>query len=104
VRGPADVLDTGTLDIRGRVVRLVGVDGEDGRFARQLARFLRNRDVVCEPAAGADRHRCKVEGHDLSTLVLINGGGRAASDAPPELLTAEEEARMSRLGVWRRSR
>jgi penicillin-binding protein 1A len=104
VRGAAEVLDTGTLDIRGRVVRLVGVEGEDGRFARQLARFLRRRDVVCEPAGAADRHRCKVEGHDLSTLVLLNGGGRATSDATPELLSAEGEARMARLGVWRRSR
>jgi 1A family penicillin-binding protein len=104
VRGPAEVVDTGTLDIRGRVVRLVGVEGEDGRFARQLARFLRNRDVVCEPAGAADRHRCKVEGHDLSTLVLLNGGGRAAPDAPPELLSAQDEARGARLGVWRRWR
>jgi penicillin-binding protein 1A len=104
VRGPAEVVDTGTLDIRGHVVRLVGVEGEDGRFAQQLARFLRKRDVICEPAAGSDRHRCKVEGHDLSTLVLLNGGGRATSDAPPELLSAEDEARMARLGVWRRWR
>jgi 1A family penicillin-binding protein len=104
VRGAAEVVDTGTLDFRGRVVRLVGVEGEDGRFARQLARFLRNRDVVCEPAGSAERHRCKVGGHDLSTLVLLNGGGRAAADAPPELVSAEEEARTARLGVWRRVR
>ncbi len=92
------------VDIRGRVVRLAAVEGEDGRFARQLGRFLRNRDVVCEPAQSPDRHRCKVEGHDLSTLVLLNGGGRATSDAPPELLSAEDEARLARLGVWRRWR
>jgi penicillin-binding protein 1A len=104
VRGAAEVVDTGTLDIRGRVVRLVGVEGEDGRFAQQLARFLRRRDVVCEPAANSDRHRCKVEGHDLSALVLLNGGGRATADAPQELLSAEEEARSARLGVWRRWR
>ena len=55
-------------------------------------------------ATGSDRHRCRIEGHDLSTLVLLNGGGRTTSDAPAELLSAEEEARVARLGVWRRSR
>jgi len=34
--------------------------------------------------------------------VLFNGGGRASSEATPELLATEEEARSARVGIWRR--
>ncbi|MDQ4061976.1 MAG: PBP1A family penicillin-binding protein [Pseudomonadota bacterium] len=102
LRGAAQVRDTGTLEIGGQVVRLEGVEGEGGRFARDLARFLRNREIVCEPAGAGDAHRCVFDGEDLSEIVIFNGGARATADAPPNLRAAEERARRSRLGVWRR--
>jgi penicillin-binding protein 1A len=102
LRGTAQVLDTGTLGIRGRTVRLQGIAGEGGRTARQLYQFLRNREVVCEPA-GADVQRCWIDGEDLSEMILAAGGALASADAPPELLAAEEQARAARLGIWRRS-
>jgi penicillin-binding protein 1A len=40
----------------------------------------------------------------LHLNLLLNGGGRATSDTPPELVSAEDEARTARLGVWRRWR
>ena len=100
-RGTADVIDTATLAIRGRMFKLEGVVADDERRAlRALSRFLRRREVVCV-AAGGDRARCTVEGQNLSEIILSNGGARALPDAPPELLAAEDEARSARLGIWR---
>jgi penicillin-binding protein 1A len=105
VRGAPEVLDTGTLAIAGTLVRLQGVEGEGGRMAQQLARFLRRREVTCEPVGNeASTHRCRTGGEDLAELILSGGGARATSDAPPELLAAEEQARSARLGIWRRYR
>jgi membrane peptidoglycan carboxypeptidase len=101
-RGPADVIDTATLAIRGRKIQLEGVVGDDDRRAfRSLARFLRRREVSCEPSASPDRYRCNVDGQSLSGIILSNGGARATPDAPAELLAAEDEARSARLGIWR---
>jgi len=101
IRGVPEVIDTGTLSLRGRTVRLLGVVGERGHLARQLAKYLRRREVVCsvsEDAAG----RCRIEGDDLAALILTAGGARASDDAPPDLLGAEEQARAERVGLWGR--
>jgi len=101
VRGAADVLDSGTIGIRGRRIQLEGIVGDtDRRVVRPLARFLRRREVMCEPGAAPERYRCNVDGRDLSELILSNGGARATPDAPAELLEAEDEARSARLGIW----
>ena len=105
LRGTPEVLDTGTLSVGGTPVRLHGVAGEGGRMALQLARFLRRREVVCEPAGSESKvHRCRLGDDDLAELILSGGGARATPDAPPELLAAEEQARAERLGIWKRYR
>ncbi|GJD56566.1 PBP1A family penicillin-binding protein [Methylobacterium dankookense] len=101
-RGVPEVIDTGTLSFRGRVVRLAGVEGEGGALARQLARYLRRREVVC--ATVSDGMRCRIEGDDLAALILAAGGARASESAPPDLLAAEEQARAERVGLWGRDR
>ncbi|WP_128561017.1 PBP1A family penicillin-binding protein, partial [Methylobacterium crusticola] len=102
LRGVPAVIDTGTLDFDGRPVKLVGVDGLGGHNARELGRYLRRRDVACAPAGEGGTYRCTLDGQDLSELILFNGGGRAAGDATPDLLAAEEQARSNRIGIWRR--
>jgi 1A family penicillin-binding protein len=106
IRGVPDVIDTGTLAFRGRTVRLLGVDGEGGALARQLARYLRRREVACTPAAGGETGplRCQIDGDDLAALILAAGGARASEDAPADLLAAEEQARSERVGLWGRQR
>jgi endonuclease YncB( thermonuclease family) len=105
LRGVPEVLDTTTLRLQDRVVRLFGVEwARGGGDPDDLVKYLRGREVSCAPAATAESFRCQVEGQDLSRVVLFNGGGRATSDATPELRTAEEHARSARLGVWRESR
>jgi 1A family penicillin-binding protein len=104
VRGVAEVIDTGTLSIRGTLVRLEGLVGEQGALARQLARFLRRRPVTCGPLQVPETYRCQVAGQNLSAIILAAGGGRAAPEATEELLAAEDQARSARLGIWRRLR
>ncbi|MBE7243679.1 MAG: PBP1A family penicillin-binding protein [Actinomycetospora chiangmaiensis] len=101
-RGVPEVIDTGTLSFRGRVVRLAGVEGQGGALARQLARYLRRREVSC--AAEGDGMRCRIDGDDLAALILAAGGARASEDAPQDLLAAEEQARSERVGLWGRER
>ncbi len=72
-RGAADVLDTATLAIRGRKIQLEGILGDgDRRAVRALARFLRRREVICEPSGTPDRYRCNVDGQNLSEVILSN--------------------------------
>jgi len=101
-RGVADVIDTATLAIRGRLFKLEGVVADDDRRSlRALSRFLRRREVICVNAPAADRARCIVDGQNLSEIILSNGGARATPDAPADLLAAEDEARSARVGIWR---
>ena len=100
IRGVPVVQSTGTLEIEGRVVRLFGVEGARGRAARDFKRYLGNREVACEPAAGSSDYRCRVDDQDLSRVVLFNGGGRATANATPELRALEQQARSTRVGIW----
>ena len=100
LRGVPEVIDTGTLSIRGRTVRLAGVAGEGGAMARQLARYLRRREVSCAPEPGSGGMRCQIDGDDLAGLILAAGGARASADAPSDLAEAEDQARSERAGLW----
>jgi endonuclease YncB( thermonuclease family) len=100
--GSAEVIDTATLKIGGRVLRLFGVVWVRGGQTEELARYLGKRTVTCQPVAGSDAHLCSVDGRDLSEVVLFNGGGRASPEATPDLVAAEDRARSERLGVWAR--
>jgi len=101
VRGVPSVIDTATLSFRGRAVRLLGVEGQGGHLARQLAAYLRRREVVCA-GGGAEGARCTLDGADLAGLIVAAGGARAREDAPPDLLDAEDQARAERVGLWGR--
>jgi endonuclease YncB( thermonuclease family) len=100
--GVPEVVDTSTLRIDGRVVRLFGVEWERGAQAEDLTRYIAGREVVCAPAVRTDRHRCQIEGRDLSEIVLFNGGGRATAEATPELKAAEAKARAGSFGIWQK--
>ncbi|WP_238313250.1 transglycosylase domain-containing protein [Methylobacterium crusticola] len=100
LRGIPRVLDTERLRLDGQTIRLVGVQGETGRLAREFRQYLRRREVACEPAGEPERYRCRAGTQDLSEVVLFNGAGRAVPGAPPELLAAEASARSRQAGVW----
>jgi 1A family penicillin-binding protein len=103
LRGEAAALDTATLNVNGKLVRLFGVDGwRNGRALRDFGRYLDRGDVECVAVGEQGSYRCTLQGQDLSKVVLFNGGGRASAEATPELLATEEEARSARVGIWRR--
>lgn len=100
LRGTPEVIDTATLRLEGKLVHLFGVEWDRGGARDDLASYLKGRSVVCTPAGAADRYRCRVDGRDVSEVVLYNGGGRATPDAPPELVAAEGHARAEKVGIW----
>jgi endonuclease YncB( thermonuclease family) len=67
-----------------------------------FTRYLNGREVSCDPVEKVDAYRCTVDGHDLSEVVLFNGGAKSTPNAPPELRAAEEKARVAKIGVWSR--
>lgn len=97
--GVPSVEDTGTFRVDGITLRLEGVQGLGGRHATRMERYIAGREITCRPTVG-DRHRCEVDGWDLSKVVLFNGGGRVTPDASAELVGAEAKARRERRGVW----
>ncbi|MCJ2034126.1 hypothetical protein [Methylobacterium sp. J-068] len=102
ITGPVEVIDTATLRVGGKLVRLFGVEWVRGGQADELTRYLAGRTVTCQPVAGSEARLCAVDGRDLSEVVLFNGGGRASPEATPDLVAAEDHARAERLGVWAR--
>ena len=99
ITGPAEVIDTGTVEIAGRRLRLFGLSGTDGPAVQEMNDYIGDREARCRPAAG-ERYRCEVDGWDLSEVVLFNGGGRATPDAPAGYVRAEQKARSARRGIW----
>jgi endonuclease YncB( thermonuclease family) len=102
LKGVPEVVDTVTLRLEGRVVRLFGVEWARGGQPEDLTSYLRDRETECRPVEGSSSYRCTVNGQDLSRVVLFNGGGRTNAEATPELLKAEDHARDGKLGVWKR--
>jgi hypothetical protein len=102
LRGVPKVLDTSTLSLQGRVVRLFGVEPAGDRGSTtELTQYLGGREVVCETAEPSETYRCRVDGKDLSLIVLFNGGGRVTADATSELKAAADRARSAGVGVWK---
>jgi endonuclease YncB( thermonuclease family) len=99
--GVAEVVDTATLKLGGKTLRLFGIESAKGAQGDDLTAYLAGRPVACQPAA-AGAYLCTVDGHDLSEVVLYNGGGRATPDATSDLLDAERHARNEKLGIWRK--
>jgi hypothetical protein len=103
--GLPEVLDTSTLRVQDRIVRLFGVEwARGGGDPDDLVKYLRGREITCDPAGAAESYRCQVEGQDLSRVVLFNGGGRTTPEATPELRAAEDHARSNKMGVWKETR
>ncbi len=103
ITGVPLIVDTATLSFRDRLVHLLGVAGEGSQFARDMANYIGGREVTCRPAdVSNSQYRCRVGEYDLAEVVLFNGGARAAPDAPAELKSAEEKARLAGRGLWER--
>jgi penicillin-binding protein 1A len=103
LRGVPQVVDSATLRLNTAVIRLSGVEGTTGKPAEELGRYIRGREVSCQPVGdGAGQYRCTVGDYDLGEAVLLNGAGRAAGNAPARLRQAEQQARVAGRGIWAR--
>jgi hypothetical protein len=72
------------------IAHLNGVEGEKGGLASQLMRYIRGREVDCEPVEPQTaQYHCKVGNIDLGEAVVLN----AAANASERLVGAEEKAR-----------
>ncbi len=80
--GVPRVIDTGRLRLDGQAVRLAGVEGQGGSYAREFRQYLRRREVTCQPAGGPDLYRCRAGEQDLSEVVLFNGGRTRRTGRP----------------------
>jgi membrane peptidoglycan carboxypeptidase len=102
LRGVPRLVDTATLVLNGATVHLSGVEGKAGEAVRELGRYIRGREIACEPVGrGAAQYRCKLGDYDLAEAVVLNGAGGAAENAPERLRNAEEKARNAGRGIWR---
>jgi membrane peptidoglycan carboxypeptidase len=99
VAGIPTIVDTATLRFADGVVQLEGVVGLGGSYVRDLAAYIRDRQIACRLTTGGYA-RCQVDGRDLSEVVLLSGRGRAAPAAARELVEAERAARTEGRGVW----
>ena len=99
VIGVPAFIDSATLRIAGRIVQLEGVMGIGAAYVRDVESYIGDREIACRPTMAA-HYRCQVDGYDLAEIVLLNGRGRAAPDAAPDLVEAERQARSDGRGVW----
>jgi hypothetical protein len=99
IKGIPDVLNTGLLSIRGKLLPLYGVEGVYEPHVASLVAFIHDREVECKPE-GDESYRCILAGADLSEVILANGAAKVKPDAPEHLKAAESKAREAAKGVW----
>jgi len=94
------VIDTGTLKIRGETIELAGIKGLGSPYRDQLAKFIQEQgsQIRCEPIS--ERYVCFVSNVDLGLAALTNGAARPAADATPQYRQAADEARRNRRGIF----
>jgi penicillin-binding protein 1A len=93
LRGTATVLDSGVIELQGRLIRLLGWGGFGRRDFYALRRLLRRREVICTPAERSPLYNCQVGDINLSAFII--GDGHLASDAGPEFEQVDKFAHIN---------
>lgn len=118
--GRASVIDGDTLAIRGRRIRLHGIDAPESRQVCQdgnardyrcgqkaalaLADKIARQNVFCYPR-GTDRYgrtiaSCELEGEDLNGWLVSQGWAVAYTRYSSKYVPRETIARLARHGMW----
>jgi endonuclease YncB( thermonuclease family) len=121
ISGTARVIDSNTIEIDGRRVRLIGVDAPDldqtcptrkgetyscGRVAAQtLVRIVKDGSLDCRgertDAAGRLLARCAIRGFDVGEQYVLTGRAFADPETGGDYRRAEATAEKLREGMWR---
>ncbi|WP_430397731.1 protein kinase domain-containing protein [Ferrovibrio sp.] len=103
IAGPVDdVLDTANIVVGGRIVRLDGIRGFDGKYVTLMKNYIRGlgASVTCHHAFG-DKYKCRLpNGVDLGKAAVFNGAAWTLPGGPADYNEAEAEARNRKKGVW----
>lgn len=119
--GPARVIDSNTLDIGGRRIRLIGIDAPDldqtcptrmgepypcGVVAAEtLAKLVMDGQLACRgdrtDPAGRLLARCAIRGFDVGEQYVLTGRAFADPDTGGDYRRAEGTAAKLREGMWR---
>lgn len=117
VRGPAQIIDGDTLELRGQVVRLLDIDapetGQDCHGApcgteatAFLKRLTAGQQVTCQgdEMDAYDRllARCSVDGRDLGAEMVLAGQAVAFRRYGLTYIDQEKVARIEGRGLWAR--
>lgn len=117
--GRASIIDGDTLEIRGRRIRLWGIDAPESSqpcqragqpwrcgqaAALALADWIGERTTICEQR-DTDRYRrvvarCMVGGTDVSAWMVENGWAMAFRRYSLDYIGHEDRARRMRAGIW----
>ncbi|WCS27103.1 thermonuclease family protein [Methylobacterium sp. NMS14P] len=116
LRGPAQVIDGGTLRLGARQVSLFGIaapegdatcsDAQDRPYpcgrdaARALADRIGGASVACEPRGDANTALCRVGDADLGAWMVAQGLALPDRDLAPDYAPAADRAWGRRLGLW----
>ncbi|AQV97267.1 serine/threonine protein kinase [Cupriavidus necator] len=96
----AQVLDSGALIVSGKIVNLSSIRGEDGKPAQAMQRYLKGKGNQLQCFAKDKGFQCFADGEDIGEHAIRNGWARSRDGAPARYVTAEQEARRARVGVW----
>ncbi|MEN7538800.1 thermonuclease family protein [Aurantiacibacter flavus] len=117
--GPATVIDGDTLEIAGRLVRLVGIDAPEGtqpctrdgevwdcgeESARQLRALIGTNDVVCQGDELDQYDRllavCRAGRFALNRTLVEYGWATAFRSYSDAYVADEIRAKMQKRGIW----
>ncbi len=102
VRGQATVVDTGTVIIQGKTIRLAHVDPVRHPGAEAGFKFYLDKagPLACE--GGPAGFACTVVNKevDLAEILALSGIVKILPTAPAHLRKAEAEARRNKAGIW----
>lgn len=94
------VLDSGALIVSGKIVNLFSIVGEDGKPAKAMQRYLKDKGNQLQCFAKGKAFQCFANGEDIAEHALRSGWARTRAGAPAPYADAEQQARRARLGVW----